>query len=556
MQRAVSSLGVYTQIAVPIIIALLLSIPVLVVATYALSPSTDVWQHLKQTVLSDYLINSVVLSLSVGFVSLIIGTSTAWLTTLYNFPGHRILPWLLLLPMAMPAYIIAFTYTGLLESTGLIQHQLRQLTGWQYGDYWFPEMRSMGGAIAMLSLVLYPYVFLLCRASFLEQSHTALDVGRSLGLSAFQRFWRIALPMARPSMVAGASLVIMETLSDYGTMEYFGISTFTTGIFRTWFGLDDPAAAANLSALLLLFVFGFLALERYSRRKQGYQHTSQNQQPPSKQKLSPINALLACLWCSLPVVLGFVIPAGRLFTWAWERIPSIDSAFITLCWNSFWLAALTAIIAVALALFMLSIQRLRTTSSPLLNSLSALATRIAGMGYAVPGTVIAVGIIIPAGLFDQHINQLWQVWQRERLGLVLSGTFGLLIFAYLVRFMAVALQGVDAGYSKLKPSMDDAARSLGLRPLQVLRRIHLPLLKSTLLTALLIVFVDVLKELPATLVMRPFNFNTLAVRAFELASDEQLADAALPAIAIVITGLIPVLLLTYNINRRSSAASA
>lgn len=521
------------------------------IGLYVFSPATDVWQHLQATVLQDYVLNSLILASCVGLCTMVIGTGTAWLTTLYQFPGHRILPWLLLLPMAMPAYIIAFTYTGLLESTGPVQHQLRALTGWQYGDYWFPEMRSMAGAIAMLSLVLYPYVFLLTRASFLEQSHAALDVGRSLGLSSYARFWRIALPMARPSIVAGASLVIMETLADYGTVQYFGISTFTTGIFRTWFGLNDPVAAANLSALLLLFVLLFLALERYSRRKRGYQHTGQNQGRANKQTLPLAKALAACALCFLPFIFGFAIPALRLGSWAIERSSQVNQAFLQLCWNSFWLAALTAIIAVALALLILGLQRNRRGLSSLSpkNRLSAYAARAAGMGYAVPGTVIAVGVMIPAGLFDGAFNDLYEAWYGERLGLVLSGSFALLIFAYLVRFMAVSLQSVEAGYGKIKTSIDDAARTLGLRSLAITYKIHLPLLSSTLLTALLIVFVDVLKELPATLVMRPFNFNTLAVRAFELASDERLSDAALPALAIIITGLIPVLLLSYNINR-------
>ena len=531
-------------------IATLLAIPVITIALFALSPSTEIWQHLKDTVLSEYLINSLVLAISVGVASVLIGTSTAWLTTLYQFPGQRLLPWLLLLPLAMPAYIIAFTYSGLLDSVGSVQSQLRSITGWQYGDYWFPEIHSLGGAISMLTLVLYPYVFLLARASFLEQSICALDVGRTLGLSPWQRFRRIALPMARPSIVAGASLVIMETLADYGTVQYFGISTFTTGIFRTWFGLGDAAAAANLSAILLLFVFAFLGIEKYSRRQRGYQSTSQRHQRIQPQVLTGYKAWLTSALCFAPFVFGFAIPALQLSSWAIDASAQIDRDFLMLCWNSFWLAAVTATLAVSLAAILIFQQRraqlLRKPSA----KLSAFSLRIAGMGYATPGTVIAVGVMIPAGLLDNGLNNIFEHLTGQRYGLLLSGSFALLIFAYLVRFMAVSLQSVEAGFSKIKISLDDAARSLGLNSWQTLQKIHLPMLKSTLLTALLIVFVDVLKELPATLVMRPFNFNTLAVRAFELASDERLSDAALPAIAIILTGLIPVLLLSRSIAHR------
>lgn len=524
-------------------VAALLAIPVLTIAAFLFSPATDVWQHLKATVLSDYILNTLLLSLGVATGTLVIGTATAWLTTMYRFPGRTLFQWALLLPMAIPAYIIAFTYTGLLESTGPVQHQLRELTGWSYGDYWFPDLRSMGGAIAMLTLVLYPYVYLLARASFLEQSICVLDVGRTLGLNAWQRFYRIALPLARPGIVAGLSLVLMEVLADYGTVQYFGISTFTTGIFRTWFGLDDAAAAANLSAILLGLVFICIVLERYSRRQSQYFHTSQRHQRIRPTPLCGLRKLGASLACLLPLLFGFIIPVGQLGYWAWKRLPSVDQQFMELCWHSFWLAGLTALIAVSLAALMAYGKRIQP--SPWVRS----AVRIAGLGYAIPGTVIAVGVMIPAGLFDQWLNDLIIGSGRQRIGLVLSGTFTALIFAYLVRFMAVSLQSVESGLGKVKMSLDDAARSMGASRLSVLFRVHLPLMRGTLLTAILIVFVDVLKELPATLVMRPFNFNTLAVRAYELASDERLADAALPAIAIVLTGIVPVILLSRSISR-------
>ncbi|MGM0563491.1 MAG: ABC transporter permease [Pseudomonadota bacterium] len=524
-------------------VALLLATPVATLLLFAFVPESDSWEHLKSTVLKDYILNSLVLGAGVAVGTFVIGTGTAWLTTMYHFPGRRLFQWALLLPMAMPAYIIAFTYTGLLDATGPLQEGLRQLTGLDYGDYWFPDVRSLGGATAMLTLVLYPYVYLLSRASFVEQSLCVLDVGRTLGLGPFQRFWRIALPLARPGIVAGVSLAVMETLADYGTVQYFGLSTFTTGIFRTWFGLNDPAGAARLSVMLLAIVMLFLFIERRSRQRNRYNHTSQRLQRLQPTPLTGYRAALATAACAAPLVLGFALPMVQLGQWAIAERQRIDPAFLQLGWNSLWLAALTAVLAVALAALLAYTLRLHQTLG------QRIAVRSAGLGYAIPGTVVAVGVMIPAGEIDRLVNQLWPQGWGDSPGLILSGTFTALVFAYLVRFMAVSLQTIDSGLGKIKPSLDDAAQSLGASRWRLLSRIHIPMMRGSLLTALLLVFVDVLKELPATLVMRPFNFNTLAVRAFELASDERLAQAALPAVAIVLTGLIPVILLSVSIAR-------
>jgi iron(III) transport system permease protein len=526
-----------------VLIAVLFSVPTLTIVSFVFQPGSDTWQHLQQTVLSEYLINSFLLVIGVAFGTLSIGVATAWLTSLCQFPGKRFFVWALLLPLAMPAYIIAYTYTGMFDFAGPVQTQLRDWFGWGYGDYWFPEVRSLGGAICMLSLVLYPYVYLLARAAFLEQSVCVLEVSRSLGCGPWCSFYRVALPLARPAIVAGLSLALMETLADYGTVSYFGLSVFTTGIFRTWFGMGDGAAAARLSAILLLFVFTLVIIERSSRKQARYHHTSNKYSKLPEYRLTGMRALLATLACALPVLLGFLLPGAQLGYWSMITFDQmVDSEFIRLTWHSVSLAALAALLSLLLALLLAYGKRLMNTRA--VNS----SVRVASLGYAIPGTVIAVGVIIPFAWLDNRIDAFMRDTFDISTGLLLSGTLVAVVFAYLVRFLAVSLQTVESGLGKIKPSMDDAARSLGYSPRETLFKIHMPLMKGSLLTAVLIVFVDVMKELPATLILRPFNFNTLAVRAFELASDERLQDSASAAIMIVLAGLIPVILLSKSIS--------
>jgi len=525
-------------------VCLLMALPVMVIVGYIFVPAGDVWQHLADTVLKDYVTNSLLLMLGVTIGVLTLGVGAAWQTSMCDFPGRKIFEWALLLPMAMPAYIIAYTYTGLFDFSGPLQTLIREVTGLGYGDYWFPEIRSVEGAAIMLSLVLYPYVYLLTRAAFLSQSICVLDVSRTLGNGPWRTFFTVALPLARPAIIAGLSLALMETLADYGTVQYFGVSTFTTGIFRTWFGLDNAAAAAQLSALLLLFVFVLVMMERLSRREAKYHHTSQRHQAIVRFKLTGIRGVTAFAFCFAALFFGFLLPAGQLLYWALTTAEeSLDFDFLLLVLNSLELAGMAALLALCLALFLGYANRLRS------GWLVTVAVRVAGMGYAVPGTVIAVGVIIPFAAFDNQVD----AWMRELFGLstglLLSGTLVALLFAYLVRFLAVALQTVEAGLGRIRPSMDEAARSMGCKSQEIVRRVHIPMLKGSLLTALLLVFVDVLKELPATLILRPFNFNTLAVRAYELASDERLADASYAALTIVIAGILPVILLSRSITR-------
>ncbi len=524
-------------------VALLLALPIFVIVGFVFSGSVDLFQHLYETVLVDYVSNSLLLMLGVGVGVLLLGIPTAWLTSVCDFPGRKLFSWALLLPLAVPAYIIAYTYTGLLDYAGPVQSAIRSMTGLGYGEYWFFEIRSLTGAMIMLALVLYPYVYLLSRAAFLEQSSSTLEVCRTLGYNQWQGLFKLALPLARPAIIAGLTLALMETLADYGTVQYFGVSTFTTGIFRTFYGFGDSAAAAQLAAFLLGFVALLVLVEKYSRRKARYHSSAEYKAKAKLIELRGAKALLAFVICFVPVLLGFLIPALLLAYWSFTQADLSDGAFGQLAWNSFYLAFLAAVIAVGLALLLAYAGRLTPNRSVRFS----IAT--AGMGYALPGTIIAVGVIIPFAWLDHQLIAAAKAWLGIDLGLILSGTLAALLFAYTVRFLAVSLGAVQTGLGKVKPSLDGAARTLGCTPMQVLKQIHVPLMRSSVLTALLIVFVDVLKELPATLILRLFNFNTLAVRAFELASDERLIDAAPASLLIVAVGLLPVILLSRSISQ-------
>ncbi len=521
--------------------ALVLGLPLMVIVWSLLEllfgGDFSTLSHLWQTVIPEYVRHSLLLMAGVTVGVIVLGVSTAWLTTSCRFPGQRFLSWALLLPLAMPAYITAYTYTGMLDYGGPVQQSLREWFGWSYGDYWFPQIRSLGGAIAVLSLVLFPYVYLITRATFIQQSATTLEAGRSLGLTPWQCFLRIALPLARPAIVTGTTLALMETLADYGTVQYFGVTTFTTGIFRTWYGLGDLYGALQLAGLLLLAVITLILIERWSRRQARYDQ--RNPRPATPFELRGGKAWLASVVCWLPLIFGFILPAMQLASWSIERWQVwTDPTFWNLTWNSFSLAMVAALLVVLVALWLAYGRR------QLPNRWIRTSVAFAGLGYAIPGLVIAVGLLVLLTAADHVIIDISKAWFDWNPGLLLSGTLFALLFAYAVRFLSVALQTLQAGLAEIRPSMDEAARIHGYKPLQVLRMIHLPLLRPSVLTALILVGVDVLKELPATLVLRPFDFNTLAVRAYEMAGDERLADAGPPALMMVMVGLIPVILLS------------
>ncbi|MFQ3246179.1 MAG: iron(III) transport system permease protein [Arenicella sp.] len=520
------------------IVASLVLLPLLTLTWLSASANSELWGHLANTVLADYVVSSLSLMLGVALLTSLLGIGSALLVTQYHFKGVNFFHWALLLPLAMPAYITAYSYTGLLDVAGPIQSLLRTHFELSYGQYWFPEIRSLGGAIFVLSFVLYPYVYLMARASFMEQSQHLREVAQLLGYSRRKAFFRITLPIARPAIIAGISLALMETLADFGAVSYFGVNSFTTGIFRTWYGLDSVEGAAQLAMILLSFVVVLLALEKSSRKRAAY-HGKKTAKPGQTEHLSGKKQALAIALVCTPLLLGFIIPCAQLSYWAIKNIEQLASAeFWQLVANTLLLASITACVALFLALLVAYSHRLNQSK------FTSISKGIIGLGYAIPGLVIAVGVLIPLAYFDNTLDG----WLRSNFnyssGLLISGTIAALVIAYLVRFLAVALKSVDSGLGSIHPNMDQAARSLGLSPFGVLRKIHLPIMKGSILTGLLIVFVDVMKELPATLVLRPFNFNTLAVRAYELASDERLADAALPSIAIVLVGLLPVILLS------------
>ena len=531
------------RVFLPLLIGLLVGLPVLSVVTHLFfGGGESTWAHLASTVLSEYVANSLLLAVGVGGGVALVGVSTAWLTAMTQFPGRRVLEWALLLPLAMPAYVIAYVYTDLLQFVGPVQTALREAFGWQRGDYWFPEIRSVGGAAAMFVCVLYPYVYLLARTAFLERGSATFEAARSLGLSPWAAFARVSLPLARPAVAAGIALALMETLADYGTVAYFAVPTFTTGIYRAWFSLGDRVAAAQLAGALLAFVLGLLVLERLSRGRARFHDTGRRR--GERRTLQGWRAWGAAMICWLPLTLGFLLPAVLLLRLALTQGDGdFGLRYGVLAGNSLLVAGITAALAVALAVLLAYARRLG--QSPIVRAVN----RLVALGYAVPGSVIAVGVLIPVTRLDHWLAARWFDWFDTNPGLILTGGVAALIYAYLARFLSISLQTVESGLARVTPNMEAAARSLGCSAGTTLWRVHLPLLRGSLFTAALLVFIDVMKELPATLVMRPFNFNTLATQVFTLASDERLAEASTAALAIVAAGLLPVLLLARQLKR-------
>lgn len=525
------------------LLALFFGLPFLALLLKLLSPEAEIWQHLTNTVLPHYFSQSLLLLFSVAFGTLVIGVSSAWLISSYAFPGHRYFQWLLILPMAMPAYIVAYAYTWWLDVAGPLQSTLRTMNGWSFGDYYFPNIRSFGGAVLVLTLVLYPYVYLLARASFQQQSKQLLEAHQLSGGKTNTFFYRVAMPLARPAIFGGLALVMMETLADYGTVQYFGVNTLTTGILKTWFGMGSLSGAAQIASLLMMMVILIMLLEKIWRGQSKYDVANKNNTKHLKPTLAGSTKWLATTWCALIVTLGFVLPITLLFVMSFKsQINNWWHEFFAVTVDTLWVAGLAAILTVAAALLLMYVKRGSQAGS--MHRL----IKVMGLGYAIPGLVIAVGVTIAFGWLDQGYNYIRAQITDAPATLLFSGGFLALITTYIIRFLAVAMQPLDAAYQGIKTNLDEASLLTGKNNNQTFRLIHLPLLKGSLWTAMLLVFVDLLKELPATLVLRPFNFNTLAVKAYELASDERLADAAIPALCIVAVGLVPVLLLNKRIN--------
>jgi len=527
--------------AAAVALAAVAALPVVAVVARGIAPGAGAtWAHLASTVLPDYVANTLLLVVAVGLGAGVGGTATAWLVAQRRFPGSRAFEWALLLPLAMPAYVMAYAYTDFLQYAGPVQTALRTAFGWSRGDYWFPDVRSVGGAAVMFIFTLYPYVYLLARTAFVERPPALVEAARTLGLDRRQAFWRVEFPLARPAIAGGVALALMETLADYGTVAYFAVDTFTTGIYRAWFSLGDHAAAAQLAAALLGFVLLALALERFSRRAQRTSAGARGRATAaaSKPRLAGLRAWAATLACAIPLLVGFVVPLLLLLRLVAADPEVLDAGrFAGWAWNSVRVAAVAALLCVALAILVAYAARL----SP--GPLTRASSRLLALGYAVPGTVLAVGVLLPVGALDRAIAEQWRAWTGASPGLLLTGTVAALVYAYIVRYFAVAWNGIEPGFARITPAMDAAARSLGQTPAGTLLRVHAPLLARSSAAAALLVFVDVMKELPATLLMRPFNFDTLATQTYQFARDERLAEAALPSLAIVVAGLAPLLFL-------------
>jgi iron(III) transport system permease protein len=538
-------------LAAAALIAVIVAAPVIAVFAHVAAPTDGLWRHLVDTVLGTYLRTTLWLCLGVGLVTIIIGTGCAWLVTMHEFPGRRFFDWALVLPLAMPAYVLAYAYTDLLQFTGPVQGALRALTGWGWQDYWFPNIHSTGGAIFVLSAVLYPYVYVVTRAAFIEQSVCVLEVSRTLGCPPAAMFRRVALPLARPAIAAGATFALMETLADFGAVKYFEVQTFTTGIYRTWYAYGNPAAAAQLASALLLFVFAVLALERVSRGPGRYAHSSSRYRQIHRMRFVGLRAAAATAFCALPLLVGFLLPALALALMAIDSgEPLMLSRLAELARNTVLIGVLASLLAVGVALA--AVYALKRDRRPASRGL----IRVALLGYATPGVVIAVGILIAIGLFDHGVDTLSQRLFGVSTALVLGGSIIAVLYGCLVRFFAVAYSPLEAGLAKIRPSLEDAARTLGTAPAGVLLRLHLPLMRGSILSAGLLVFVDVMKELPATMILRPFNFDTLAIEAFQLATTERLDGAALPSLIIVAVGLVPVVILCRAIGRARPGQNA
>ncbi|MBU0594128.1 MAG: iron ABC transporter permease [Gammaproteobacteria bacterium] len=521
-------------------IALLIIVPLAVVLASVFSPERAIWQHLLEHVLPGLLGNTFRLVVGVAIGVTLLGVSLAWLTAVCEFPGRRFFSWALLLPLAMPAYVTAFVYVALLDFTGPLQTGLRELAG---GPVAFPPIRSAGGVIMVMSLALYPYVYLLARNAFLTQGRRALEAAQSLGYSRKAGFFKVALPLARPWIMAGLMLALMETLADFGTVAVFNYDTFTTAIYKTWFGLFSLQGASQLASVLILLVFALIAAEQFSRR--GLRFTQAGRHTRMERiVLSGSHAWLASGFAAVVLLVAFAIPVVQLLVWAEKVVAQdFDARYLGFLWHSLLLGGLAAALIVVAALVLIYAQRQHD------DTWTRAMARIATLGYAVPGPVLAVGIVIPLAWLDQQLIGAARNWFGIDTGLILQGTLLVMLPAYLTRFLAVGYNPIDSAMQRVTRNLDEAAHSLGVSGLAMLRRVHLPMLRGGLLSAAALVFVDVMKEMPITLMTRPFGWDTLAVRIFEMTSEGEWERAALPSVALVLAGLLPVALLMKHTEK-------
>ena len=529
-----------------ILLSLVVLLPVTGLLWAALGTDENIWRHLLDSVLPTYIVNSLILMIGVCMGVTLVGTCTAWLIANCRFPGHKVFGWMLILPLAMPAYVMAYVYTDFLEYSGPLQTALRLIFSWENSnEYWFPEVRSHGGAIILLSLVLYPYVYALARAAFSSQALSLLEAGRMLGHSPMKVFFSVSLPLARPAIVVGVTLASMETLSDFGTVDYFAVRTLTTGIFDVWFGMENQSGAAQIALVLLTFIILLVWLERTSRKKQRVNANSRINST-LRLELKGWRSALAIICCGLPILFGFLLPAIILAIYSSYSFNLFKYAdYLAYTGNTLFLATGTAVLCMMLGIFIGYSQRLSSHWSV------KLATRISTIGYAIPGAALAIGLIISFGAMNEIIIPISEHFSLSAQSFFLSGGVVALFFAYTIRFLAISVGSVESGLEKITPNMDMASRTLGSGPFSTLCRIHIPLLRPALIAGSILVFVDTMKELPATLILRPFNFETLATFVYQYASDELLVECAPAALTIVLAGILPVILLNAAIDKKT-----
>ncbi|MBY8316867.1 iron ABC transporter permease [Vibrio fluvialis] len=525
-------------------LATLLVLPILAIFFTAIGQTDDVFAHLMSTVMPTYAFNTVVLTLSVMALALLFGIPSAWLMAMCRLPGEKVLQWALVLPLAIPGYIVGYIFTGWFDYAGPIQVWLRAQTGWMAGGYYFPDIRSLAGASIVLALVLYPYVYLMCRAAFMEQNVSLLQSARLLKCSPWESFRRISLPLVRPSIAVALSLVAMETVGDFGTVSYFAVNTLTTAVYDTWMNYSNLTAAAKISAVMLVIVLLLLSAERYSRRRQKLYQSQFNSHEDFRYILRGWKKWLALLWCWGLVCVAFIFPLLQLLSYAYTYFEqSWTAEFREYALNSLQVSLSAAVIGVAVALVVNFYTRLKS------NRVSVALMRLSSMGYAVPGTVLAIGVMVPVLTLDHAVNDVAKAMQWGRPGLIFSGTMFAIIFALIVRFSAVAIGSIESSLNKISPSLDMAARTMGCQANAMLWRVHLPLVRRGALIAGLLVFIESMKELNAALLLRPFNFETLATYVYNYASDEHLELAALPAVLLVLVGLIPLVVVNRSLEQ-------
>jgi iron(III) transport system permease protein len=528
------------------LLSLLLFLPLLAIIWQSFGDDQNIFSHLWQTVLPDYLLNTFLVVMGVAVSSMVIGVPLAWFIAMCQFPLRGFFVWALLLPLAMPSYVVAYVYTDLLEYAGPVQRWLRATFEWQTAqDYWFFEVRSVAGAVAMLTLVLFPYVYLLARTAFLEQSTSLLHSSRMLGCSPWQSFIRISLPLARPAISVAVALVAMESLADFAVVNYFSVPTLTTAVYDTWLGYGSLAAAARLSAMMIAVLFVLISIERFGRSKQQQYQKTTGQEHKERFELRGVKAIATTVFCSIVFGFAFLLPFITLLDLAIDYFDqSWNQEFIQYSINSLMLATIVSVCCIVIGLLLSYFKRLSS------QRYAYIPSKISSTGYALPGTVLAIGVLIPLSFLDHRINDLFEWFGQEGPGLILSGTLFAMVVGYVVRFVAIAIGSIESSFNKVTPSLDMVSTTLGLSPMQMLIRVHLPLVRKGCFAAALLVFIESMKELPAALLLRPFNFETLATYVYQYVSDEQLEHGALAAIVIVVVGLIPLIFLNRSLEQQ------